>query len=151
MKRRDFSTVLGSACALTGTGLLVSRPAAAQGGPVEGVNYRKLGEPLPGLPGRVQVLEFFSYGCPHCSAFEPEIEAWAKTLSRDVVFQRVPVPFLFNPENFQKLYYTLDTLGQVDALQSRCFMPSTTTSNDSTSWTTWRPLLKKTASTGPNF
>ena len=120
MKRRTFSALAGT-LAVMGSGLSAVGRAVAQGGPVEGVNYQKLGEPLPVAPGRIQVLEFFSYGCPHCSAFEPELEAWTKTLPKDVAFQRIPVPFLFNAENFQKLYYTLDSLGLVETTQIKVF------------------------------
>jgi thiol:disulfide interchange protein DsbA len=67
------------------------------------------------------VLEFFSYACPHCSAFEPTIEAWEKTLPADVTLKRVPVPFLMNAENFMRTYYALETIGAVSAVQLKIF------------------------------
>jgi thiol:disulfide interchange protein DsbA len=67
------------------------------------------------------VLEFFSYACPHCSAFEPTVEAWEKTLPADVAFKRVPVPFLMNAENFMHTYYALETIGAVNAVQLKIF------------------------------
>ena len=123
MNRRDFSTaifVTGSAAAA----LLSSGVALAQGGePVESRDFTKLDPPQPvGVPrGKVEVLEFFSYACPHCNAFEPTLEAWVHGLPADVTFKRVPVPFLYNAENFAKTYYALETIGAVDAMQSKIF------------------------------
>jgi len=75
----------------------------------------------PMAPGKIEVLEFFSYGCPHCNAFEPTIESWSKKVPADVAFHRVPVPFLFNFENFMRTYYALETMGQVQAMQRKVF------------------------------
>ena len=117
MQRRQFSHLLLGA----GTLALAGR-AAAQGGPVEGTHYVKLAQPVP-TPGggKIEVVEFFSYACPHCNAFEPTLEAWIKKLPPDVAFRRAPVPFLQNAENFQKLYFALEAMGQVDALQRKVF------------------------------
>lgn len=119
MKRRDFSARLLA----VGLGSGWVAAARAQGAPVEGTHYRKLAEPVPVSvpPGKVEVVEFFSYACPHCYALEPTLEAWVKRLPPDVVFRRVPVPFLMNHENFQKIYFTLDAMGQVDAMQMKVF------------------------------
>ncbi len=125
MNRRDFSahlaaTGLGAAAASL---LAASAPALAQGGPIEGKQYLKVEPPVPSAaaPGKIEVIEFFSYACPHCNAFEPTIEAWSKKLPADVAFSRVPVPFLMNAENFMRTYYTLETMGQVDAMQRKVF------------------------------
>jgi thiol:disulfide interchange protein DsbA len=119
IERRQFSAALLAtglgACALVA-------PAHAQGGPVEGTHYVRLAQPVttPG-GGKIEVIEFFSYACPHCSAFEPTLEAWVKKLPPDVTFRRAPVPFLQNAENFQKLYFALEALGKVEALQRKVF------------------------------
>jgi thiol:disulfide interchange protein DsbA len=119
MKRRDFSLQLAAA----GLATSWAGAAAAQGAPVEGTHYRRLAEPVPVTtpPGKVEVVEFFSYACPHCYALEPTLETWVKQLPADVVFRRVPVPFLMNSENFQKIYFTLEAMGQVDAMQMKVF------------------------------
>ena len=121
MNRREFSAQMLTAGA--GLGLLsASGIARAQGGPIEGTHYVRLSQPVPtAASGKVDVVEFFSYGCPHCNAFEPTLEAWAKTLPADVNFHRIPVPFLANFENFQKIYYALEAMGQVDAMQRKVF------------------------------
>ena len=120
MNRRRFSATLLSAAAASA---LVASPAFAQPAPVEGKDFTRVETPQPpGVPaGKVEVLEFFSYACPHCSAFEPVIEAWEKQLPAEVVLHRVPVPFLMNADNFMRTYYALETIGAVQAMQIKIF------------------------------
>jgi thiol:disulfide interchange protein DsbA len=121
MNRRDFSlTTLGAACA---AGLVGPIAAHAQGGPVEGVNYVKLGQRQPTQdPNKIEVVEFFWYGCPHCHAFEPMLEAWVKKLPSDVNFRRLPVAFREVPYVLhQKLYFAIEALGLVDSLHRKVF------------------------------
>jgi protein dithiol oxidoreductase (disulfide-forming) len=125
VNRRDFSARLvatgAGAAAATFAGTFAA-PALAQGTPLEGKQFAKIEPPVPTtVPGKIEVIEFFSYACPHCNEFEPTLEAWAKGLPADTVLHRVPVPFLMNAENFMRLYYSLETLGQVDAMQSKIF------------------------------
>ena len=119
MNRREFSnTALG--LGLTAGGLTL--PAFAQGGPVEGKDYVRLGQPQPVPPGKIEVIEFFWYGCPHCNAFEPTLEAWVKKLPADVSFRRVPVAFSNEPfVAHQKIFYTLEAMGQVEAMHRKVF------------------------------
>jgi protein dithiol oxidoreductase (disulfide-forming) len=124
VNRRDFSAQLAVAgLGATASSLLFAAgPAAAQGAPVEGKQFTKVEPPVPPMvPGKIEVIEFFSYACPHCNAFEPTIAAWAKTLPPDVAFHRVPVAFLMNFENLMRTYYSLETMGQVDAMQRKVF------------------------------
>lgn len=124
MNRRDFSAQLAvTSLGATAASLFVAAgPAAAQGGPVEGRQFAKIEPPVPPIkPGKIEVIEFFSYACPHCSAFEPTVEAWAKKLPADVAFHRVPVPFLMNFENLMRTYYSLETLGLVETMQRKVF------------------------------
>ena len=121
MNRREFSTRLIGAGAGT-LALSLAVPAWSQGAPAEGTQFTKIDPPVPTQSqGKVEVLEFFSYACPHCNAFEPTLDAWAKKLPADVVFRRVPVPFLMNAETFQRTYYALESLGMVDAMQRKIF------------------------------
>jgi thiol:disulfide interchange protein DsbA len=107
MKRRDFSALVG-ASALPG----LMNVAQAQGGPVEGRQYQRLGQPLPTQPGKIEVIEFFGYSCPHCFAFDPVLEAWLKTLPADVSFRRAPVGFNAMYKLHQKLFYALEAMGK---------------------------------------
>lgn len=103
MKRRD------AALALAAAGLM---PAArAQGGPAEGRQYARLAQGLPGEPGKVEVIEFFFYRCPHCYAFDPLLEAWVHQLPADVTFRRVPVGAQKMLQLHQRMFYTLQAMG----------------------------------------
>ena len=121
VNRRDFSAALLSTGA-SAAALSWAPMAFAQGEPVEGKQFVKVEPPVPPLaPGKIEVLEFFSYACPHCNAFEPTLEAWTKKLPADVGFRRVPAPFLANAENFMRTYYTLETMNQVATMQRKVF------------------------------
>lgn len=108
MNRRDFSSRLAL------TGLVGSLPglALAQGGPVEGRHYRKLNPPIAVAAGKIDVIEFFWYGCPHCYAFEPVIEPWSKKLPADVMFRREHVMFRENTKTHQRTFYALEAMGR---------------------------------------
>lgn len=117
--RRDFSTCLLGA----GVAGALPRAALAQQAPSEGVHYVRLAEPAPaGAAGKIEVIEFFWYECPHCNAFEPALDAWAKRLPEDVAFRRVPVWFREEPFSAQqRLFYTLEALGLVPTLHRKVF------------------------------
>lgn len=85
--------------------------AQAQSTPVEGRDYRLVKPPQPTETpqGKVEVIEFFWYGCSHCNSLEPLLEQWAAKLPPDVVFKRVHVPF--GDRRHQQLYYTLESMG----------------------------------------
>jgi thiol:disulfide interchange protein DsbA len=72
-------------------GLLMSAPSRAA--PAEGKEYQVLKAAQPVAAGKIEVTEFFWYGCPHCYDFEPDLEAWVKKQGSNVVFKRVPVAF----------------------------------------------------------
>lgn len=72
--------------------------------------------------GKIEVIEFFWYECPHCNAFEPALEAWSQKLPADVALRRVPIWFQEVPfAAQQRLFYTLDALGLVPRLHRRVF------------------------------
>ena len=105
--------------ALTGV-----RPAWADGStPVAGVDYTVLTNPQPtdAPPGKIQVLDFFWYGCPHCYAFLPYLEAWQKKLPPDVDFEHVPVAFNPSTEPHSRIFYSLKALGLVDEMHAKVF------------------------------
>jgi len=124
MNRRRFSRTL-LAAGIAGAALAPSAPAFAQpaAAPVEGRDFKPLEAPQPPgvAPGKIEVIEFFSYACPHCSAFEPALEAWSKQLPPDVTLRRVPVAFLMNADNFMHTYYALETIGAVESMQLKIF------------------------------
>ncbi|MGK6309843.1 thiol:disulfide interchange protein DsbA/DsbL [Variovorax sp. DT-64] len=121
MKRRDFSL------AATSLGLLplITPPQAhAQTlAPKAGTDYAVLDKrvPVDAPAGKVEVIEFFWYNCPHCNAFEPTLESWIRKLPPHVAFKRVPVAFQASFQPQQKLYYALEAMGKVDEYQRKVF------------------------------
>ena len=124
MRRRAFSLQLASLAGIAGPiGLLLPQTMNAQGAvPVEGQQYVKLAQPVPVAGnGKLDLIEFFWYGCPHCNAFEPFLEPWVKKLPDGVAFRRVHVAFDALKEIHQRLYYTLEVMGAVDAMHAKVF------------------------------
>ena len=71
--------------------------------------------------GKVEVLEFFAYGCIHCANLEPALEAWAKKQPPDVKLKRIPSPAAIMGIDSTVLYYSLEALGQIDRLHPKLF------------------------------
>ncbi|MCU7938370.1 MAG: thiol:disulfide interchange protein DsbA/DsbL [gamma proteobacterium symbiont of Bathyaustriella thionipta] len=88
----------------------------------EGVEYEVLKkiQPAP-TDGKVEVIEFFSYGCPHCYRFEPYIDKWKETKSENIEFIHVPAIFNKNWESLATLYYTAEVLGVQDKMHNVIF------------------------------
>ncbi len=88
----------------------------------KGKDYIELSPPLAtDSPGKIEVLEFFWYGCPHCHHLEPHVEEWAKKLPSDVVFRRVPAIFNQNWEAAARVHYALEAMGQLERLHKPFF------------------------------
>ena len=120
MKRREFSL---SATAAGMLGLGSSASWAQAPAPQEGKEYSKLLKPAStSVPaGKVEVIEFFWYNCPHCFAFEPAFEAWKKQVPDYVVVSRAPVAFQASFVPQQKLYFTLLEMKLVDSMHTKVF------------------------------
>lgn len=122
MKRRDFFAGAGALAA--GGLVLAPNVAFAQTpAPLAGTDFIRLERPAPteAPAGKIEVVEFFGYWCPHCSAFEPTLEQWVKKLPKDVAFKRIPVAFRPDAVPLQRLYYALEAMGLVDQLHARVF------------------------------
>ncbi len=122
LTRRSFNAGLSAVTlsSLAGAGLITALApdaALAQGKP----EYTLLKPPMnPDVEkGKIEVIEFFWYGCPHCNGLEPVLREWHKKLPSDVVFKKVHVPF--REEKHQQLFYALESLGKVDALTEKVF------------------------------
>ncbi len=101
--------------------LCTGAPAWAQ--LVEGHDYRLLTPPRPtSSPGKIEVVEFFSYGCPHCAKFNPLVSTWVATQPKDVVVKRVAVSYGRPPwMNLSRTYYALDATGDLKKLDAALF------------------------------
>jgi len=86
----------------------------AQGAPAAKGKFIELTPAQATEPGKVEVLEFFSYGCGHCAAIEPLFEKWIKAQQADVVVRGVPVAFNASMKPLQRLYYALEALNRLD-------------------------------------
>lgn len=97
---------------------------AASAAPQEGIDYRSIDPPQhpSSPPGKIEVLEFFSYGCPHCNEFYPLVSSWAAKLPKDVVFKRVATGLGRKPwTNLAKMYYALESTGDLNRLDAQIF------------------------------
>jgi thiol:disulfide interchange protein DsbA len=124
MKRRDFSVAaLGAAASAATLPLVANAQAPAARKPVEGTDYLSLDKRVPTDvgTGKIELIEFFWYSCPHCNAFEPQFSAWVKAAPKDVVIQRVPVRFRDDFEPQQRAYYVFESLGLVEAMHGKLF------------------------------
>ncbi len=115
LTRRDFNRFL-----LAGLAGAVLPVAAA---PLQsGRDYTPIQPPQPGESGKIEVLEFFSYGCPHCKDFHPLVMAWAAKLPKDVRFKRVPVTFGRAAwTHLARLYHSLEASGDLARLDAAAF------------------------------
>src|SRR2546421_5366177 len=104
------------------SGLFLALAAYAQSSPVEGVDYIELKPPQAvESSGKIEVLEFFWYRCPHCYALEPDLESWVKRLPRDVQFKRLPGILSDDWAVDARIFYTLEAIGELDRLHRPLF------------------------------
>lgn len=87
-----------------------------------GKDFQALNPPQPTESGnKVEVIEFFSYACPHCHSLQPSLKAWLSRKPADVEFRRIPAVFQDNWIPFARIYYTLDAMGLIDKLHHEVF------------------------------
>jgi thiol:disulfide interchange protein DsbA len=131
MNRRDFVLTLPSlptlprAAAMPTLLPLLPVAAAAQGGPQEGQHYFRLPQPAPtALAGekKVEVVEFFWYECSACNAVAPMIHAWSGRLPPDVQLRYVHVGFNARYQLMQRVFYTLEAMGELQRLHPAIFV-----------------------------
>jgi thiol:disulfide interchange protein DsbA len=99
--------------------IAVARAAELQ----EGRDCRRINPPIGADAGRIEVVEFFWYGCPHCNELEPHIAAWLRKLPADVSFRRVPAVFPNSPKwaPGARTYYALEAMNLLDRLHADVF------------------------------
>lgn len=104
----------GSAGLSAGTVLAQAEPAA-------GRDFRAVNpaQPVEAPAGKIEVLEFFAYWCPHCASLEPELADWKKRQPPEIVFRREHVSF--RETRIQQMHYALVALGKADELSPRVF------------------------------
>lgn len=124
------------------TALASIGPASAQApAPRLKFEYELLPQPQPVTTGeRIEVVEFFWYGCPHCNNLQPPLEAWLKRKPADVELRRIPAVFRESWLPHARLYYTLEVLGELPRLHQSVYRAihfekeSLTTASTSGDW-----------------
>jgi thiol:disulfide interchange protein DsbA len=97
-------------------------PGGAAAQAVAGKDYRLINPPQPTDSGRkIELLEFFWYGCPHCNNLQPPLGVWLKRKPADVEFKRVPAVFQDSWVPLTKAYLTIEAMGLVESLHHDVF------------------------------
>lgn len=119
MKRRFFTTAMATAAAWLNTSAAWAQAAMFK----SGKDFLTLDRPVSteASAGKVEVIEFFWYSCPHCSAFEPTFAQWVKNAPKDVVVRRIPVSFREDFAPQQRLFFTLEAMNLLDSLHPKVF------------------------------
>ncbi|WP_416547399.1 thiol:disulfide interchange protein DsbA/DsbL [Limnohabitans sp. DCL3] len=119
MKRRLFSTL-----ALTATAWLNAPVAWAQAALFKsGKDFLTLERPVAteSGTGKIELIEFFWYSCPHCNQFEPSFAQWVKNAPKDVVVRRMPVSFRDDFAPQQRLFFTIEAMNLMETLHPKVF------------------------------
>jgi len=101
--------------------LFVASAPGASAQAVEGKQYSRIAPVAVETGKKIEVIEFFSYGCPHCAEYEPYLSDWVKALPADVAFRRVPVMFQPRWVELAKVYYTLEAMGEDTKMSPEVF------------------------------
>jgi thiol:disulfide interchange protein DsbA len=103
-------SLAAASCAFAAAGAFAQQP------------YQQLNPPQPtGSPGKVEVLEFFWYGCPHCYSLEPAVAQWTKKTPPDVVFKRVHALPSDAWAEHARIFYTLEAMGKLEEFHQKVF------------------------------
>lgn len=114
MQRRHFTL----AAALGTVPGMWSLAAQAQSG---GFTELKQRASVTAPAGKIEVVQFFSYGCSHCKNFDPIFTAWEKTVPADVSVRLVHVGFNKNFEPLQRIFYALESIDAVGSTNAKVF------------------------------
>ena len=101
---------------------MTSAAHASPSNPVSGTDYITLSRAQnTDAVGKVEVIEFFSYQCPHCYGFEPLVAAWVKANADKIVFKRVHVGHTATEAALQRAYVTFEAMGVADQVHQKLF------------------------------
>lgn len=119
MKRRLFSSALFGASAWLSAPVAWAQAALFK----SGKDYMTLERPVAteAGAGKIEVIEFFWYSCPHCNAFEPSFAQWVKNAPKDVVVRRIPVSFRDDFAPQQRLFFTIEAMNLMETLHPKVF------------------------------
>jgi thiol:disulfide interchange protein DsbA len=101
--------------------LFASMPGAVAAELMEDVDYILIAPQAVSVPGKIEVIEFFYYGCESCNRLEPQLRSWLKTLPQDVSFRRMPALRRTAWVPLTKVYFTLEQLGEIEKLHAKVY------------------------------
>ena len=106
--------------------VIADAPAFAQDGKVIAVlglgkNYREIAQQPVANASKIEVIDFFFYGCPYCNELRPSLERWRARLPVDVEFRRMPVIRYDSWEPLARTYFTLEALGALERLHEEVY------------------------------
>jgi len=87
----------------------------------QNIDYRLIAAQPVDSGERIEVIDFFWYGCPACNALQPELEAWIRRKPADVVVRRIPAILRTAWAPHVRIYYTLEKLGEVERLHQQVY------------------------------
>lgn len=96
--------------------------AAEPAVPRNGAEYTTLATAQPTAAGdKVEVIEFFSYACPHCKSFDPALTKWVKDNADKIAFRRVHVAFTSAEQQLQRFYSVLEAMNATEQMHTKMF------------------------------
>jgi thiol:disulfide interchange protein DsbA len=118
---KQVIAALRSAALMAAGLLLASMPVAVAAEPMEDVDYVLIAPQPVSVPGKIEVIEFFHYGCESCNRLEPQLRAWLKTLPQDTSFRRVPALRRTAWVPLTRVYFALEELGELERLHAQVY------------------------------
>jgi thiol:disulfide interchange protein DsbA len=118
---RCWYRALGLALCLAVAGVANAQSAPAAVSLAQGKNYRVIPQQPVSDPERIEVIDFFFYGCPYCNQLRPMLERWRKALPADIVFRRTPTVRHDSWAPLARTYYTLEILGETERLHEEVY------------------------------
>lgn len=88
---------------------------------IEGKHYQRIAQQSTDSGDKIEVLEFFWYGCPHCHIFDPILEKWVENKPANTEFKRVPAVFRPEWKVHARTYYSLQLMGVIDKYHGKIF------------------------------
>ena len=118
---KQLIAALSLAWLIAGGLLFASMPVAVAAEPMEDVDYVLIAPQPVSVPGKIEVIEFFYYGCESCNRLEPQLKAWLKTLPQDTSFRRMPALRRTAWVPLTRLYFALEELGEIERLHTQVY------------------------------
>lgn len=112
---------LAACCALLLSSALLPAIASAQQPVRADIDYRVIKPQPVAVADRIEVIDFFWYGCPHCNNLQPALERWVGNKPADVLVRRIPAILRDSWAPHARIYYTLEALGEVERLHQRVY------------------------------